>query len=73
MNRLIEAILMDKTEGSYLRFINQLEKIPLIILDDFGLQALNKNIKLALLQMIEDRYAKKITHHYFATTGIQLV
>jgi DNA replication protein DnaC len=59
MNRLIEAILMAKTEGSYLRFINQLEKIPLIILDDFGLQALNKNIKLALLQMIEDRYAKK--------------
>ena len=59
MNRLIEAILMAKTEGSYLRFINQLEKIPLIILDDFGLQSLNKNIKLALLQMIEDRYAKK--------------
>jgi DNA replication protein DnaC len=59
MNRLIESIIMAKTEGSYLRFINQMEKIPLIILDDFGLQALNKNIKLALLQMMEDRYAKK--------------
>jgi DNA replication protein DnaC len=59
MNRLIEAILMAKTEGSYLKFLNQLEKIQLIILDDFGLQALNKNIKLALLQIIEDRYAKK--------------
>ena len=59
MNRLIEAIAMSKTEGSYLKFLNHLEKIPLIILDDFGLQSLNKNMKLALLQIIEDRYDKK--------------
>lgn len=59
MNRLIESILIAKTEGSYLKFLNQLEKVPLIILDDFGMQTLNKNIKLALLQIIEDRYAKK--------------
>lgn len=59
MNRLIEAVSMAKTEGSYLKFLNSLEKIPLIILDDFGLQSLNKNMKLALLQIIEDRYAKK--------------
>jgi len=59
MNRLIEAISMAKTEGSYLKFLNSLEKIPVIILDDFGLQSLNKNMKLALLQIMEDRYAKK--------------
>jgi len=59
MNRLIEAILIAKTDGSYLRMLNQFEKIPLIILDDFGLQNINKNIKLTLLQIIEDRYAKK--------------
>lgn len=59
MNRLIEAISMAKTEGSYLKFLNSLEKTPLIILDDFGLQALNKNMKLALLQIMEDRYANK--------------
>ena len=59
MNRLIEVISMAKTEGSYIKFLNSLEKIPLIILDDFGLQALNKNMKLALLQIMEDRYAKK--------------
>ncbi|MDR3713542.1 MAG: IS21-like element helper ATPase IstB [Puia sp.] len=59
MNRLIETIIMAKTEGSYMKLLNQLEKIPLIILDDFGIQHLNKNIKLALLQMMEDRYAKK--------------
>ena len=59
MNRLIEAVSMAKTEGSYLKFLNSLEKIPLLIIDDFGLQALNKNMKLALLQIMEDRYAKK--------------
>jgi DNA replication protein DnaC len=59
LNRLIEAIAMARTEGSYLKLINQLEKIPLIILDDFGLQNLNKNVKMALLQMLEDRYEKK--------------
>jgi DNA replication protein DnaC len=59
MNRLIETIIMAKTEGSYMKLINQLEKISLIILDDFGIQHLNKNIKLALLQLMEDRYAKK--------------
>jgi DNA replication protein DnaC len=59
MNRLIEAVSMAKTEGSYLKFLNQLEKIPLIIIDDFGLQALSKNMKLAILQIMEDRYAKK--------------
>lgn len=59
MNRLIEAVAMAKTEGSYLKFLNSLEKIPLIILDDFGLQSLTKNMKLAILQIMEDRYAKK--------------
>jgi len=59
MNRLIETILMAKTEGSYVKLLNQLEKVPLIILDDFGIQHINKNIKLALLQIMEDRYEKK--------------
>ncbi len=59
LNRLIEAISMAKTDGSYLKFLNHLEKIPLIIIDDFGLQSLSKNMKLALLQIMEDRYAKK--------------
>jgi DNA replication protein len=59
MNRLIETILMAKTEGTYMKLLNQLEKTPLIILDDFGIQHINKNIKLALLQILEDRYGKK--------------
>ena len=55
----IETIVMAKTEGSYMKLLNQLEKVPLIILDDFGIHPINKNLKLALLQIMEDRYAKK--------------
>lgn len=59
MHRFVEAILMAKTAGSYMKFLNQMEKIPLIILDDFGLQSLHKQTKLALLEIMEDRYQKK--------------
>lgn len=59
LNRLIETILLARTEGSYVKLLNQLEKLQVIILDDFGLQHINKNVKLALLQIIEDRYGKK--------------
>jgi len=37
----------------------QLEKVSLLILDDFGLAPMDHNTKLALLQILEDRYAKK--------------
>lgn len=59
MNRLIEKITLAKLDGSYLKLLNQLEKQTLLILDDFGLQSLSKEIKLTLLQLLEDRFDKK--------------
>jgi DNA replication protein DnaC len=59
MNRLIEKITLAKLDGSYIKLLNHFERIPLIILDDFGLQPLDQTIKVALLQILEDRYAKK--------------
>jgi DNA replication protein DnaC len=59
MTRFIEKIKQAKLDGSYEKFINQLEKMNLIILDDFGLHPLDSVIRLALLQMLEDRYDKK--------------
>ena len=59
MNRLIEKITLAKLDGTYIKFLNYLERQTLIILDDFGLQALNQDVKLALLQILEDRYAKR--------------
>jgi len=59
MNRLIEKITLAKLDGTYIRYLNYLERQTLIILDDFGLQSLNQDVKLALLQILEDRYAKR--------------
>jgi DNA replication protein DnaC len=59
MTRLIEKIAQAKLDGSYVRFINHLEKTNLIILDDFGLQPMDIITRLSLLQILEDRYGKK--------------
>lgn len=59
MTRLLEKIAQTKLEGTYVKMLNQMEKMHLIILDDFGLQPIDNTIRLALLQILEDRYAKK--------------
>lgn len=59
MNRLIEKVTLSKLDGSYIRLLNHLERQSLIILDDFGLQPLTQDIRLAILQLLEDRYGRK--------------
>ena len=61
MNRFIEALAAAKLDGTYIKWLNQLAKTPLLILDDFGLQHLDYQLKIALLQILEDRYAKGAT------------
>jgi len=48
-----------KLDGSFVKLLNQIEKTHLLILDDFGLHPLDGITRLALLQMLEDRYGKK--------------
>src|SRR5258708_10153927 len=59
MNRLVEKITLAKLDGSFIKLLNHFERVSLIILDDFGLQVLDQTVKLALLQILEDRYARK--------------
>jgi len=59
MNRFIDKILCAKLDGSFPKLLNHLERMHLIILDDFGIAPLDQNTRLAILQMLEDRYAKK--------------
>lgn len=59
MNRLIEKVTLSKLDGSYIKLLNHLERQTLIILDDFGLQPMTQEIRLTLLQLLEDRYGKK--------------
>lgn len=59
MNRLIEKVTLSKLDGSYIKLLNHLERQTLVILDDFGLQNLGQDVRLTLLQLLEDRYGKK--------------
>lgn len=59
MNKFIEQLGIAKAEGTMARLLSRLEKVDLIILDDFGLQPMDANSRIALLQLLEDRYDRK--------------
>jgi DNA replication protein DnaC len=59
INRFFEKITDSKLDGSFVKLLNQIEKTHLLILDDFGLYPLDGLTRLALLQILEDRYGKK--------------
>jgi len=61
LNRFIEQIAIAKLDGSFIKWMNRLKKAKLIVLDDFGLSEMTKEVKLALLQILEDRYGNGAT------------
>ena len=56
--KLFSILKMAKADGSYLKELAKIEKQQLIILDDFGLQPLDSQNRIALLEIIEDRTSK---------------
>lgn len=61
MNRFIETLSASRLDGSYIKLLNQMAKTPLLIFDDFGLHPLSHDLRITLLQILEDRYAKGST------------
>jgi DNA replication protein DnaC len=57
-NKLFAKLKMAKGDGSYLKELAKIERHRLIILDDFGLQLLDSQNRIALLEIIEDRHNK---------------
>lgn len=58
-HKLFNALKVNKVDGSYMKEIKRIEKQDLLILDDFGLQPLDNINCLTLMEIIEDRFAKK--------------
>ena len=54
--KLFSRLKMAKADGSYLKELARIQRQHLIILDDFGLQPLDSQNRIALLEIIEDRY-----------------
>lgn len=61
MNRFTEQIALAQTEGTLIKWMDRIKKAKLIIMDDFGLQAITHAVKLILLQILEDRYENAST------------
>jgi DNA replication protein DnaC len=59
MNRFLEKVAQTKLDGTFIKLLNQIEKTHLLIFDDFGLHPFDSITRLAILQILEDRYGKK--------------
>jgi DNA replication protein DnaC len=60
-SKLFDELKIAKADGSYIKEINRIEKLDLLILDDFGLKPLENNHRLVLLELLEDRHGKRST------------
>lgn len=57
-SKLFTKLKMAKADGSYLRELVKIQKQDVILLDDFGLQALDNQNRITLLEIIDDRHNK---------------
>ena len=60
-NRLLTQLKMAKADGSSIKEMIKLEKQDVLILDDFGIQPLDLQGRMLLMEIIEDRHGKKST------------
>jgi DNA replication protein DnaC len=56
--KMFSILKMAKAYGSYLKELSKIEKHHLLIIDDFGLQPLDNQNRMTLLEIIEDRHKK---------------
>lgn len=61
MNKFIRELNTAKLEGTLAKKLRQLERTHVLVLDDFGLQKLDPDIHLTLMDILEDRYRKGAT------------
>ncbi len=61
LGKLFSKLMIAKADGSYMRELAKIENCDLLIIDDFGLQTINNEKQLVLMDLIEDRHHKKST------------
>jgi DNA replication protein DnaC len=60
-SRLFKKLKLCKADGTYIKELQRLQKVDLLILDDFGLQAFDNHAREALMDVIDDRFNKNST------------
>lgn len=61
MNKFLDALAQARLDGTYLRWIKGISSNRLLILDDFGLKPLSNDARIAILDILEDRYGNGAT------------
>jgi DNA replication protein DnaC len=61
LGRLLQELAIARGEGRYLRFLKTVTKAEVLILDDWGLEMLEKDQRLDLLEIFEERHGQKST------------
>ena len=61
LGKLFQKLMMAKADGSYIKELNKIESHDLLIIDDFGLQAINNEKQMILMDLVEDRNQKRAT------------
>lgn len=61
LGKLFNKLTMAKADGTYMKELTKIENHDLLIIDDFGLQTINNEKQLILMDLIEDRNQRKAT------------
>ena len=61
LSRLLEELSVARADGQYLKLLNTLRKLDVLILDDWGLMQLSQPQQEDLFHIIEDRIQKRST------------
>jgi DNA replication protein DnaC len=60
-SKLFALLKMARADGSYIKETARIDKMDLLILDDFGMQPMDAHNRSALIEIIEDRHGKRST------------
>ncbi|MDE2796797.1 MAG: IS21 family transposase [Gemmatimonadota bacterium] len=61
VSRLLDQLALARADGSYLKLVQRLAKTWLLVLDDWGLASLSGQGRHDLLEVLDDRYARRGT------------
>jgi DNA replication protein DnaC len=61
VQKLLIKTKMARLDGTIYKYFEQLSKTDLLVMDDFGLTHLEKQQQIDLMEIIEDRHARKAT------------
>jgi DNA replication protein DnaC len=58
-SKLFVHLKLARADGTYLKELTKILKMDVIILDDFGIEPLDANSRLSLLEILEDRHGRR--------------